>query len=50
MKRLCTNTNTLYFKIKKQGWFEIFCPGSVACNDDGEFFTLMVIPLEIDLI
>ena len=24
------------------GWFEIFCPGNIACNDDGELFTLMV--------
>jgi len=26
----------------KEGWFEMFCLGGVACDDDGEMFSLMV--------
>lgn len=27
----------------KEGWFEIFCPGGISCDDEGELFSLMVI-------
>ncbi len=26
----------------KEGWFEMFCLGGIACDDDGEMFSLMV--------
>ncbi|CAF1117258.1 unnamed protein product [Rotaria sordida] len=26
----------------KEGWFEMFCLGSIACDDDGEMFSLML--------
>jgi hypothetical protein len=34
--------NSFFFRFILKGWFEIFCPGSIACIDDGELFTLMV--------
>jgi len=32
----------------KEGWLELFCPGGLACNDEGELFSRMVIFLEIN--
>jgi len=34
----------------KEGWFEMFCLGGIACDDDGEMFSLMVclIPKKTD--
>ncbi len=29
----------------KEGWFEIFAPGGMSCNDDGELFASMVLLL-----
>jgi hypothetical protein len=26
----------------KCGWFEMFCLNGIACNDDGEMFSLML--------
>ena len=26
----------------KEGWFEIFCPGGISCDDNGELFSIMV--------
>ncbi len=26
----------------KEGWFEIFCPGGISCDDDGELFAIML--------
>ena len=26
----------------REGWFEMFCLGGIACDDDGEMFSLMV--------
>lgn len=26
----------------KEGWFEMFCLSGIACDDDGEMFSLMV--------
>ena len=26
----------------KEGWFEMFCLGGIACDDDGEMFSVMV--------
>ena len=26
----------------KEGWFEIFAPGGMSCNDNGELFASMV--------
>lgn len=26
----------------KEGWFEIFCPGGISCDDEGELFSTMV--------
>jgi hypothetical protein len=27
----------------KEGWFEMFCPGGLSCDDDGEIFAIMVL-------
>lgn len=27
----------------REGWFEMFCLGGIACDDDGEMFSLMVV-------
>lgn len=29
----------------KDGWFQLYSPGGVACDDDGELFASMVRPL-----
>jgi len=26
----------------KEGWFDLYCPGGVACDDDGELYSVMV--------
>lgn len=26
----------------KEGWFHLYCPGGIACDDDGELYGLMV--------
>ncbi len=26
----------------KEGWLEIFCPGGISCDDDGELFIIML--------
>lgn len=26
----------------KEGWFEMFCLSGIACDDDGEMFSVMV--------
>jgi len=26
----------------KEGWFDLYCPGGVACDDDGELYCVMV--------
>jgi hypothetical protein len=26
----------------KEGWFEVFTPGGISCDDDGELFGTMV--------
>lgn len=28
----------------KDGWFQLYSPGGVACDDDGELFASMVSP------
>jgi hypothetical protein len=33
----------------KEGWFEMFCLGGIACDDDGEMFSLMVRTLNIEI-
>lgn len=30
----------------KDGWFQLYSPGGVACDDDGELFASMVSPAE----
>ena len=27
----------------KEGWFHLYCPGGIACDDDGELYGVMVI-------
>ena len=31
----------------KEGWFHLYCPGNIGCNDDGELWGKMVIFLLI---
>jgi hypothetical protein len=26
----------------RDGWFDVYCPGNVACFDDGEIYQIMV--------
>lgn len=26
----------------KEGWFDLYCPGGVACDDEGELYSIMV--------
>ena len=26
----------------KEGWFDLYCPGGAACDDDGELYSIMV--------
>ena len=26
----------------KEGWFRLFCPGGIACDDEGELYSIMV--------
>jgi len=26
----------------KEGWFDLFCPGEIACDDEGELYGIMV--------
>ena len=26
----------------KEGWFHLFCPGGIACDDEGELYSIMV--------
>ena len=26
----------------KEGWFHLYCPGGIACDDDGELYGVMV--------
>lgn len=26
----------------KEGWFHLYCPGGIACDDDGELYGIMV--------
>jgi hypothetical protein len=33
----------------KEGWFEMFCLSGIACDDDGEMFSLMVIKKKLPI-
>lgn len=26
----------------KEGWFDLYCPGGIACEDDGDLYSIMV--------
>ena len=26
----------------KEGWFHLFCPGGIACDDEGELYGIML--------
>jgi hypothetical protein len=26
----------------KEGWFDLYCPGEIACDDDGELYAILV--------
>ncbi len=26
----------------KEGWFDVYCPGGIACDDEGQLYTVMV--------
>jgi len=32
----------LAVRESKHGWFDLFCPGTVACVDDGQLYSAMV--------
>ncbi|RWS08653.1 C-Maf-inducing protein-like protein, partial [Dinothrombium tinctorium] len=31
----------LGIREEKEGWFHVFCPGNIACDDDGDLWSLM---------
>ena len=32
----------LGIRESKDGWFHLYCPGGIACDDDGELYGIMV--------
>jgi len=41
-KRCDSHTTVLAVRDGKEGWFELYCPGGIACYDDGELYCVMV--------
>jgi hypothetical protein len=35
----------LGIREEKESWLQIYCPGSLACDDDGELWSLIVMLL-----
>ena len=36
--RCDVHQSILSIREGKEGWFNLYCPGAVACDDDGETF------------
>lgn len=41
-KRCDSHATVLAVRDGKEGWFELYCPGGIACYDDGELHCVMV--------
>jgi len=41
-KRCEVHQTILGIREGREGWFEMFCLGGIACDDDGEMFSLLV--------
>ena len=41
-KRCEVHQSVLGIREGKEGWFHLFCPGGIACEDEGDLFALMV--------
>lgn len=41
-KRCDSHTTVLAVRDGKEGWFELYCPGGIACYDDGELYCVML--------
>ena len=37
----------LGIREKKDGWFHLYCPGGIACDDEGEVYGEMVRELDV---
>lgn len=44
MSVLCSQVHSCLLSVRagKDGWFQLYSPGGVACDDDGELFASMV--------
>lgn len=42
---LCPQVHSCLLSVRagKDGWFQLYSPGGVACDDDGELFASMVL-------
>ena len=32
----------LGIRSNKEGWFHLYCPGGIACDDEGDLYAIMV--------
>ena len=37
-----THQTMLSIRENKEGWFHLYCPGNICCDDDGELWGIMV--------
>jgi hypothetical protein len=40
--RCDVHQTVLGIRESKEGWFDLYCPGGLACDDDGELHSVMV--------
>ncbi len=40
--RCDVHQTVLGIREEKEGWFHLYCPGGIACEDDGELYGVMV--------
>lgn len=40
--RCDVHSTVLGIREGKDGWFNLYCPGNIGCDDDGEFWSIMV--------
>ena len=41
-ERCSIHQTVLGIRENKEGWFDLYCPGEIACDDDGELYGIMV--------
>lgn len=40
--RCDVHQSVLGIRENKEGWFHLFCPGGIACDDEGALYSIMV--------